>query len=104
MIGWIYSQKDKEFTFVGAFLIALVVTIISGILFSLAINKWMIERVDAEIRAEFTASKFTFTTNHDIRLNSIKFQSLQVNDFSNVTLYPLPVEKNDSRFNSIRFI
>jgi len=101
MIGWIYSQ-DHEFTFKGAFLTAIGITMMLAGILALAIYL-LVVRVDAEVRAEFTASKFTFITDRDIRLNSIKFQSLQINDFSNITLYPLPVE-DDPRFESVESV
>jgi len=91
-----FHNKDKTWTWWGAFSVALSFTLLLGGISAAAIYYWMIERVDTEIRAELTASQFSFVTNRDIRLNSIKFQSIQINEFENITLYPLPGESSDN--------
>ena len=107
MINWFFSRvekqnkKNQELTFFSAFFWAFIATAGIGILVSGVIYYWMIKRVDVEIRMAFTTSEFTFTANRDILMNSLKFQSLQVNDFSQISLYPLPSEENDPRFQAI---
>ncbi len=96
---WIYSQKKQEYTFGGAFFVAISITLVLAVGLIITILS-LIERIDTEIRAEFTVKEFSFTANRDVQLNSIKFQSLTVNNFSKITLYPLPAEKNDPRFDS----
>ena len=96
---WIYSQEKQEYTFGGAFFIAISITLLLAVGLIIAILS-LVERIDAEIRAEFTVKEFSFTANRDVQLNSIKFQSLTVNNFSKITLYPLSAEINDPRFDS----
>jgi hypothetical protein len=96
-----FFSKDKTWTWYGALFVATMITLVLGGILAVAIY-WIVERVDTEIRAEFTASQFSFVTNRDIRLSSIKFQSIQVNEFANITLYPLPVEaSNESSWQSL---
>ena len=93
----IYSQHKQEYTFLGALFVAVIVTLILAMVLAIIISIAVV-RVDTEIRTEFTVKEFTFVANRDVKLNSLKFQSLTINNFSNITLYPLPAEPNDSRF------
>ncbi len=90
-----FRKEDKTWTWWGAFSVALAFTVLLGGILALAIY-WMVERVDAPIRAELTSAQFSFVTKKDIRLSSIKFQSIQINEFDNITLYPLPLENSDN--------
>jgi len=94
-----YSQTKQEYTFLGAFCLSITLTSISAVLLGFIIYI-AVMRVDSEIRTEFTTKKFIFTANSEIEFNSLKFQSLVVHEFSEITLYPLPIEENDHRFSS----
>ncbi|MDY6991310.1 MAG: hypothetical protein SVR94_01720 [Pseudomonadota bacterium] len=83
-----YGEKDVCFALTRATLL----TTIIGIPLLLIIAVFMGFPVNTHIRADFTVNNFSFIVKESIKLNSIKFKTIDISKFEKIALNPSQLE------------